>query len=79
MVFVAEGRSTSAPDSNRLGLWADLQSSAAQRPSVRWPDWAPVPRGSKYPMLESCGSENHTLNGFGWQKPQLLGSWTLWG
>ena len=39
----------------------------------------PEPRGSKYPILKASGSKNHILNGFRDQKPQILGTWTLWG
>ena len=37
-----------------------------------------LPRGSKYPIFEVSGPQNHTLNGFWNQKPQMLGTWTLW-
>ena len=38
-----------------------------------------LPEGSGYPILEVSGSEKHTINGCRDQKPQILGTWTLWG
>ena len=37
-----------------------------------------LPRGSKYPVCEVSGPQNHTLNGFWEQKLQTMGTWTLW-
>ena len=37
-----------------------------------------LPRGSKYPIFEVSGSKNHTLNGVWDQRPQILGTLTLW-
>ena len=43
----------------------------------------PVPlqvrRGSKYQIFEASGSKNHTLNSIWGRRPQILGTWTLWG
>ena len=50
--------------------------SARRQPSLRV---LPVlPSGSMYPIFEVLGSKSHTLNGFGDQKPLILGTWTLW-
>ena len=37
-----------------------------------------VARGSKYPIFGVSGSKNHTVNGIWDQRPQMLGTWTLW-
>ena len=36
------------------------------------------PRGSKYPIFEDCGPKCHSRSVFWAQKPQILGTWTLW-
>ena len=36
------------------------------------------PRGSKYPMIEGSGSQNHTLKSVWDQRPFRLDTWTLW-
>ena len=37
-----------------------------------------TPRGSKYPIFEVSRPQNHTINGFWDERPQILGTWTLW-
>ena len=37
------------------------------------------PRWSKYRKLEDPGPKNNKWYGFWNQKPQMLGTWTLWG
>ena len=36
------------------------------------------PKGPQHTICEACGSTYHTLHGFWKQRPQILGTWTLW-
>ena len=38
----------------------------------------PLPRGSKCPIFKDAGPKNHKWYAFWNQKPQILGTWTLW-
>ena len=41
--------------------------------------WPLTKKGSStYPTFMTSGSKTHPLHGV-WQKPQILGTWTLWG
>ena len=53
-----------------------LGTSTSSSPSQIWDiDQIPYPSRSKYPIFEVSGPNNHTLNGFWDQRPEVLGTW----